>query len=186
MTSSRLNKELLRQKKLEVRVDPTVKVTMEELQAQHDMATKVQDLVSPMNDGLRALDSYKAQLEQIEKTIKDRTPDAPQELTKALTDYKKQVDELLNSLASSEDSSDSGGASKFADTLFNFSFAVAGGNFAPTPAQREYFNELQAEFPRRMAEINKFINETVPKMNETLTKYNAPIIVQGKPIDKPR
>jgi photosystem II stability/assembly factor-like uncharacterized protein len=174
------------EKKVEVRVDPTVKVTTEELQAQHDLARKVQDMVSPMNDGLRALDSYKAQLEQIEKTVKDRLPDAPAELTKALTDYKKQVDDLLKNLASSDDNEDLGNAVKYADALFNFSFAVGGGNFGPTAAQREYFTDLQAEYPKRIDEINKFINETVPKMNETLKKYNAPIIIQGKPIERPQ
>ncbi|HVG19231.1 MAG TPA: hypothetical protein VNI02_09265, partial [Blastocatellia bacterium] len=59
-------------------------------------------------------------------------------------------------------------------------------NAAPTRAQREYFAELQAEFPRRLGDVNKFINETVPKMNETLRRFNAPAIIAGKPIELPR
>ncbi|MEW6125685.1 MAG: glycosyl hydrolase [Acidobacteriota bacterium] len=169
------------EKKIAVRIDPTVKVTVEDLQTQFDLAMKVQNMVSPLNEGLRALDSYKAQLEQIEKTVKDRLPDAPADLTKALTDYKKQVEDLANSIAQAEGGG-IGGTPKLADNLFGMMFTVSGGNFAPTAAQREYIAELSSEFPKKMEEINKFINETVPKMNETLKKYNAPTLISGKPI----
>jgi hypothetical protein len=174
------------EKKVEVKVDPTVNVTPADLQAQFDMAMKLRDMQSSVNEGLKTLDSIKSQLEQIEKLVKEQMPDAPAEFTKAIADYKKQTDDLIKSLAF--DGSDGGlsGGAKIADQLQGLFFTIAGGNFAPTPAQRDYFGELQTEFPTRMKEVNQFLSETVPKMNETLKKYNAPTLITGKLIDLPQ
>src|SRR5205085_2768007 len=67
------------EKKVEVKVDPTVKVTPADLQLQFDLAMKLRDMQSAVNDGLKTLDSIKSQLEQIEKVVKEQMPDAPAE-----------------------------------------------------------------------------------------------------------
>ena len=38
-------------------------------------------------------------IEQIEKTVKERMPDVPAELTKAIADYKKQLDDTVGTVA---------------------------------------------------------------------------------------
>lgn len=174
------------QKQVEVRMDPTVTVSEADLQLQRDLALKLRDMQSAINDSLRLLDSVKAQLEQAEKTVKDRMPDAPADLTKAIADYKKQVDALAGSLAVAPGEGRLGGGSKLSEKLGGLFFDIDGVNAAPTPAQREYFAELQTEFPQRLAEVNKFISDAVPKMNETLRRFNAPVIIAGKPIEPPR
>jgi photosystem II stability/assembly factor-like uncharacterized protein len=174
------------EKRVEVRLDPTVSAPATELQATYDYSLKLRDMQSVTNDAIRSLDSLKTQLEQIEKTVKDRLPDAPAELTKALEDYKKQVDTLQNTIARPADAPGFGGGARLSEQLGGLFFSIEGVNAAPTPAQREYFEELQAEFPKKMAEVNKFITQTVPQMNETLRRYNAPTLVAGKPVELPR
>ena len=174
------------EKRVEVRLDPTITVAPADLQTQYDHALKLRDMQSSMTDAIRSLDSVKAQLEQIEKTVKDRMPDAPAELTKAIDDYKKQVDTLLGSIARPADAPGFGGGARLSEKIGGLFFTVEGVNAAPTPSQREYFGELQAEFPKKVDEVNKFLTQTVPQMNETLRRHNAPTLVAGKPVDMPR
>ena len=65
--------KMIGERRVEVRVDPTVQITTAELQTQLELAMKLRDLVSVMNDGLRQLDSVKTQTDQIETVAKDRS-----------------------------------------------------------------------------------------------------------------
>jgi photosystem II stability/assembly factor-like uncharacterized protein len=174
------------EKKIEVRIDPTVQVTTVDLQLQHDLAMKLRELVSAMNTGLQTLDSLKSQIEQTEKIVKERMADAPSDLTKAIGEYKKQLEAVLSTVVNSGEEGGLGGAPKYSDYLNGAYFGILGGNYAPTPAQRDFIAELQADFPKKMAEVTKLINETTPKMNDTLKKYNAPILIPGKPVEMPK
>lgn len=168
--------------KIEVRVDPTVSVTPAGLQAQIDLAMKLRDLTSVMNDGLRQLDSLKLQTDQIEAVAKDRLGELPADLTKAFADYKKNLNTLLNSLASNPEDG-SFAASKYADQLFGLYFSVVGGNNAPTPTMKENAEMLSKDFPNQIAKINKFVNEDTTNFNKILQKNGLAIIVTGKNIE---
>jgi photosystem II stability/assembly factor-like uncharacterized protein len=175
------------EKRLEVRMDPTVKITTEELQAQLDLSMKLRDLQNVASDTLRTYDGLKAQVEQIEKTVKERMPDVPAELTKAIADYKKQLDDTVGAVATvGEAGGLGGGPAKVAESLGGLFSGIQGVNAAPTQAQREYFAELQPEFQQKMTTVVKFLNDSVAKINETLRKHNAPTIIAGKPVEPPR
>ncbi len=168
--------------KVEVRVDPTVSVTTAELQTQFDLALRLRDMVSTLNDGLRLLDSAKQQAEQIERVATDRLTDVSPDLTKALTDYKKRIDTITGDLVVGEEDGIRASA-KLTDQIGGLYFTVGGGNAAPTAAMREQFNLLQTQLPPKIGEINRFINEDTAKLNETLQKAGLPIIVVGKAIE---
>ncbi|HSE98485.1 MAG TPA: hypothetical protein VLD57_09500, partial [Blastocatellia bacterium] len=174
------------EKRVEVKMDPTVNVSMDDLSVMHDMSMKVTAMQSATTDALRALDSVKEQLQQIEKTVKDRMPDAPAELTSTISDNIKTVDGLIDKLARPEGGLGLGGSPRFTDHLGGLFFSIEGVNAAPTPAQRELFGELQSEFRDRMTEVNNFINQSVPRLNEALRRHNAPTVIPGKPVDMPR
>ncbi len=175
------------EKKVEVQMDPTVKVELADLRMQFDYAMKLRDMTSAVNEALRSLDSLKEQLQQIEKTVKDRLPDASADLTKALGDFIKQVEAEQDKLGNKpEPTLGLSGIPKLADRVGGLFFTIDGGNAAPTPPMREYFNKLRSEFPPRLNEVNKFLSERVAQMNDTLRKHNAPTLVAGKPITLPQ
>lgn len=168
--------------KIEVRLDPTVKATTADLQTQYDLAMKLRDLTSVMNDGLRQLDSLQLQANQIEAVAKDRLTEMPADLTKAFADYKKALSTLLNSLTTSPE--DGGfAASKYADQLQGLYFSISGGNFAPTATMKENYESLSKEFPNQIVKINKFVNEDTANINKVLQKNGLAIIVTGKNIE---
>ncbi len=173
------------ERKVEVRVDPTVQVSDADLRMQYEMAMRLRDMVSVMNGGLRFLDSTKQQTEQIETVAKDRLAEVPPNLTKALADYKKRVDDLLDELATTPEDGIRAPA-RFSDQLSNLYFTISGGNSAPTATMRENYEMLQKEFPGKIALINRFIAEDTTRINQTLQKYGLSTIVVGKNIEAPK
>ncbi|HKP72322.1 MAG TPA: hypothetical protein VJT82_05255, partial [Pyrinomonadaceae bacterium] len=175
------------EKRVEVRLDPTVQTPVSDLQLVRDMSLKLRDMQTTTNTVLRALDSIKGQLQFIEKTVKERLTDPPKDLTTALADNLKQVDKVVGTLAQpqQEGLGYNPGRSQLIDEIGSLFFTLDATNAAPTPAQRDYYEALQTRFRTQLTEANKFITQTIPKLNETLRKYDAPTVLTGKPVEIP-
>jgi photosystem II stability/assembly factor-like uncharacterized protein len=178
------------EKKVEVRLDPTISVPAADLQAQFDHALKLRDMQSSTTDALKSLDSIKEQLQNLQKVIKDRWSSAPEDLTKQISEHLKQVESLTRSLTSPGLGSDQDaqaraevGEPQLAERIGSLFGMIDGVNAAPTPPQREHFGEIQTEFRQKIGAVNAFIEQTVPKLNDTLKRQNAPVVVPGKPVD---
>lgn len=174
------------EKPVEIRLDPTVSVSQAELQAQLELGLKLRDMQSATNEALRALDSLKNQLEQVDKTMKDRLPTVPEDIKKALTDHTRQVEELISSLARPRDMPGYAVGPKLAERIGGLFFDIDGVNAAPTQYQREFLEEINAEFEKKIGQVNMFIEQTVPKLNDMLRRVNAPTVMPGQPIKMPR
>lgn len=175
------------EKQVEVRMDPTVKVDVADLRTQFDHAMKLRDMVSAGNQALRTLDSIVEQLQQIDRTVKERMPDASADATKLIGDYIKQVEALSDKLGRRPGPAMGlAGSPKIIDRIGGLFGTIDGSNAAPTPAMREAFDEVRAAFPGHLNEVNKFITDTVPQMNEALRRQNLPTIIAGKTIEVPR
>ena len=174
--------KVVQETKAEVSVDPTVRITTAELQSQFDLAMKLRDMLTTLNGGLRSLDGAKQQTEQIEKVAKDILSDVPKDLLKAIDDYKKEIDKITGDLVVGEEDNIRASA-KLTDQVGNLYYAVSGGNAAPTAAMREQYTLLQTQMPSKIGEINNFISEDTPRLNQILQKAGLPFIVVGKPIE---
>ncbi len=175
------------EKPVQVRLDPTIPtVPQADLQMLHDLTLKLRDMQSATNGALRTLDSLKDQLQNAEKVIKDRFPDAPKELTTDVSERLKQIEALQAKLVRPEEGLGISGRESLISRLGGLFFSMDGTNSAPTVYQREYFNELQTDFRARIEEVNTFISGTVPQINDTLRRAGAPTIAAGKAIDLPR
>ena len=167
---------------IEVRLDPTLTVTAADLQAQLDLQMKLQEMQSAANTALRFLDSIEDQLKHTQTTAKTLNKEPDKEIMKALEDYIKQLDTLEDRLIRRSDGLGLAGKSQVVNKVGEIFFAVDGTNAAPTAAQRQYFAEIQPEYGERMAEVNRFINNTVPQWNEKLRAWNLPTLTTRQPI----
>ncbi len=174
------------EKPVEVSLDPTVSVSRADLEEQLEYGLKLRDMQSATNHGLKALDSIKEQLQQLENTIKDRMPDAPEPLFKTISEHMKQVESLQNKLARPLEAQGFSVSPKLSELIGGLFSDIDGTNAAPTRYQREFFREIQSEFQQKMKEVNGFVGQTVPKLNETLRSYNVSPVMPGKPIELPR
>jgi photosystem II stability/assembly factor-like uncharacterized protein len=167
------------EKQIEVKVDPTVTISNADLQAQLDLAMKLRDMLSPINEQLRTLDSLKLQIEQNERVAIERYEKLSPEMAKAIADYKKKLNELLESMQINDEDGIRASA-KFVDQINGLYFGLTNGNAKPTPAMQEKYTELQTEFPKRMTQIKNFIDVDTKQFNETLQKGGLPILIVGK------
>jgi photosystem II stability/assembly factor-like uncharacterized protein len=176
------------EKKVEVRLDPTLNVTPADLRETLDMMLRLRDMQTATNNALHTLDSLKSQIEFVERTVKDRlgASDVPKELTDKLAAQKKRVEELQNRLAQPEGGLGFEGRSQLVDRIGGLFFTLDSVNAAPTPAQRDLYNDLQKEFDTKVGEVNKFLNDAVPQLNEALRRVGAPTLMTGKPIELPK
>lgn len=171
------------EERVEVRLDPTVNTPLADLQAQLELTTKLRDMQSAANTSLRFLDSIKEQLTHTQTTMRNLNKEPDKEMTKALEDYVKKVEELQDKLARRSEGLGIGGKSRVADRVGDLFFSIDAPNSAPTQYQRNYFDEVQPEFRERMTEVNKFIAETIPQWNEKLRGWNAPTLTTRNPVE---
>jgi photosystem II stability/assembly factor-like uncharacterized protein len=171
------------EERVEVRLDPTVNTPLTDLQSQLELTLKLRDMQSSTNTALRFLDSIKDQIKHTETTMKNLNKEPDKEMTKAFEDYVKRIDELEDRVARRSEGLGIPGKSRVADRVGDLFFSIEATNAAPTSYQRKYFAEIEPEFRERMAEVNKFIAETVPQWNEKLRGWNAPTLTTRKPIE---
>jgi len=171
---------------VEVRLDPTISVPEADLQAQLQAGLQLRDLISATNEALRALDSIRDQLQQVERTVRDRLAEVPADLSRTLSEHLKQVEALQNELARPQNVTTSMTGPRLVERLGGLFFAIDGPNAAPTPAQKEYLRELREEFDQKIGRVNRFLGEDIPKLNETLRRFAAPTVLAGRPIELPR
>jgi hypothetical protein len=167
---------------VEVKLDPTVNVSSADLQAQFALQTKIRDMQNALNLGLRFIDSIENQLKQTQTTAKTLQKEPDKELTTALEDYLKQVATLQDRLARRTDGLGFAGKSQVSNRLGDI-FGSLDTNAAPSPYLRKYFEEVEPDYRARMAEVNKFISETVPQWNEKLKAWNMPTLATRQPIE---
>ena len=145
----------------------------------------MRDMLSTLNESLRLLDSAKQQAEQIEKVAKDRLEKVPEDLSKALEDYKKRIDTMTGDLVVADEDGIRSSA-KLTDQVGGLYYAVSGGNAAPTSAMFEQFEFLKTRMPTKINEINRFITNETTQLNQVLQKNGLPIIVTGKTFEVPK
>ncbi len=168
---------------VDVRLDPTINVSVSDLQAQLDLQMKLRDMQSAANNALRFLDSIEDQLKHTQTTAKTLNKEPDKEMMKSLEDYVKQVDALEDRLARRSEGLGFPGKSQVVNKIGDLFFGLDGTNAVPTSGQSQYFQEIQPEFRERMTEANRFINETVPQWNEKLRGWNLPTLTTRKPVD---
>ena len=176
------------EKKVEVRLDPTISVPASDLQTTLEMELRLRDMQTATNLALRTLDSLKGQIDFVERTVKDRlgAADVPKELTDRLAAQKKRVEELSGKLAQPEGGLGFEGRSQLVERIGGLFFTLDSTNAAPTPAERDLYADLQKEFDAKIGEVNKFLADAVPQLNDALRRTGAPTLMTGKPIELPK
>ncbi len=176
------------ERKVEVRLDPTVSVQASDLKETLDMSLRLRDMQTATNNALRTLDSLKSQIEFVERTVKDRlgAGEVPKELTDRLAAQKKRVEELQNRLAQPDGGLGFEGRAQLVDRIGGLFFTLDAANAAPTPAARDLYADLQKEFNDKIGEVNTFLSDAVPSLNEALRRVGAPTLMIGKPVELPK
>ena len=168
---------------VEVRLDPTINISLADLQSQLDLQVKLRDMQSAANNALRFLDSIEEQLKHTQTTIKNLQKEPDKDLLKALEEYLKEVAALEDRLVRRTEGLGFPGKGQVVNQIGDLFFGLDATNAAPTPYQRQYFEEIQPAYRDRMGEVNRFIKDTLPHWNEKLRGWNAPTLTTRIPFE---
>ncbi|MDH7513180.1 MAG: hypothetical protein QHH14_09570 [Clostridiales bacterium] len=177
--------EKTKEKPVEVKLDPALSLSPESLRLQHDYSLKLIEMTSALNDGLRALDSTLAQLEEREKTLQTKPAREVEGARKILRAHKEQIQSILETLARPEGRAFWSEGSRLAERLSSLFGVIDGVNAVPTEAQVSYFEELVEEFRAGMARVRVYLVTSAGELSDALSRLGIPGILVSEPPSLP-
>ncbi|MDH5468207.1 MAG: hypothetical protein OEY25_12390, partial [Candidatus Aminicenantes bacterium] len=170
------------EKPVDVRLDPTVPVSLEALQVQQNYAFGLRDMQSFVNDGLRALDSLAKQIDERKETVREQGEKFPREVLEAIESHLRKIESIQESLARPEGRAFWSEGPRLIGRLSRLFGSIDGVNASQTRAQEDYYRELLQEFRVSMAEVNDYLSQSAKELNRTFRKYQVPLILLPEPI----
>lgn len=162
---------------LTVRVDPTVDVSEDDLELQHEYASNLCFMQSYLNQGLRALDTVLEQLKERKNTISKQTGPFPEEVMEAIENHIKEIQQIQDVLTRPEGVPFWSEGPRLIERLSGLFQSIDSGNKAPTKAQKTYFDELQQEFEDGMSLVNEYLSEKAKQVNKVFSENNVPSLI---------
>jgi len=171
---------------VEVKLDPTVNTSIEDLRTQLSVCLQIRDMQSFVNDALRALDILQDQLKERKQTLEKQKDSISQEAIDVIEENIENIGSIKNQLVRPEGTAFWSDGPRLLDRLNRLFGAIDGVNAGPTKAQISYFNELKQEFGEAMETVNTYLQKTAKKLNDTLRKQKVPELFIPKQISVPK
>jgi len=175
-------KDQIYERPVKVRLDSTINVSLDDLALQQKYSLRLRNMKSLVNDGLRALDMLKEQLEARKKTLKKQGEKFSKEVMEVVDNHLKKIRSIQNLLTRSKGRSFWREEARLIERLSSLFGSIDGVNASPTKAQEQYFNELEEEFKTAMAEVNQYLSKSVKELNNKLKKHEVPSLLIPEPI----
>jgi len=176
-----VNSETFEQK-VEVRIDPSLKATAQDLALQQTTARKARDMATSLNNGLRRMDALKTQLREIEKNGKEAQPKQAAEITKAVSAMVKEIDDTSGKLAVRIGGQRLEDPPKVAEAINGLYNTVAGGNSAPTSNQLAYLGELTPQHKQGLEATNALLAKAQREWLPQLQKMGLSLLPAAEPV----
>jgi len=162
----------------EIRKDPRVAATQEDLDAQFDLLLKIRDQLTRTSDGINQLRDTRAQVEGWEKRVAGRA-DAD-DLRAAATALKKtltDIEEELIQVRSKALEDPLNFPVKLNNKLASLSGAVASADSAPAQATYAVYDDLATKIGLHLITLATVIETDVSEFNQLVSKLSIPAIV---------
>jgi len=169
---------------LEIKPDPRLKVTQQDLQKQFDLLMKIRERVTQTHDTVNQIRDIRAQITALNKRLEGQSQakpvaDAGKQLDKKMT----EVEEVLiqTKAKSSQD------VLNYPIRLNNYLVALGGvvesSDSAPTQASLNVYDMLSKQVDEQMAKWKQILATDVPAYNDAVKKLDVPAIVLSRPAD---
>ncbi|HXT23633.1 MAG TPA: glycosyl hydrolase [Candidatus Eisenbacteria bacterium] len=169
----------------EVKMDPRVRTSAEDLRKQFDLILKIRDRTDEMNKAIIAIRDLREQLKALEKRLGASKSDAsgpPNLVVAASTDLRKKIAAIEEELIqvngkSSEDSANY--PTKLESKFAYLQNVTDSADTAPTGAELAVFAELDERLETQLAKWREVLAKDVPALNEAMRKNNVPSVAPG-------
>lgn len=149
------------EKPLEVRLDPAAEVTVAELKEQFDAALKIREMRTAMNDTLRAVDAFRAQLVGRRNSVATLRSDGKGEQLKLIDREIAGIDSLLSDVAIPPGHTFWSEGPRITERLGQLFTSLDGPNRAPTPHQLKLMGELELEWKEALAKVGARLGKII-------------------------
>jgi photosystem II stability/assembly factor-like uncharacterized protein len=167
---------------LEIKPDPRLKVTQQDLEKQFDLLLKIRDRVTQAHDTINQIRDIRSQIEALNKRLQGQ----PQ--AKAVADAGKQLDQKMTAIEEVliQTKAKSGqDVLNYPIRLNNYLVAlggvVASADSAPTQASYEVFDMLSKQLDEQLAKWKQVLTSDVPAYNNLVRNQAVPAIILKKP-----
>jgi len=162
---------------LELKVDPRVKTSPEDLQKQTDLARQILAEVSEIHEAIGAIRDVRTQIHGLDRRLREDSRYA-QLLSTAKEFDKKSMDvegQLLQVNAKSSEANLNFPV-LIDERLHSLIFSVDAGDYAPTAQQVQVFEELRNQAQPLLARYHDLMTKDLVALNELINKQSIPVL----------
>ena len=162
---------------LELKVDPRVKISPEDLRKQNELARKIVAQVSEIHEAVGTIREVRSQLHGLDKRFGEDTHFAP--VVSVAKEFDKKGLDLESRMLQVNAKSSEANLNYpvlIDERLHSLLFSVDAGDNAPTKQQYEVFEELQKQAQPLLAQYHELISKDLVALNELVSKQNVPVL----------
>jgi len=162
---------------LELRLDPRVKASNEDVQKQVELGRKIVAQVSAIHEAVGTVREVRTQTRGLERRLGDDTRYAS--LVSAAKDFDKRSLELESQLLQVNSKSSESNLNYpvlVDERMHSLLGSVESADAAPTKQQYEVFDALEKEAQPMLAQYHELMSKDLPALNEMVSKQNIPAL----------
>jgi hypothetical protein len=169
----------------EVKMDPRVKTSAEDLRKQFDLILKVRDRTDEMNKAIIAIRDLRGQLQALERRLgpapaaKNDPSDPPNPVVTVSTDLRKKIAAIEEELiqVNGKSTEDFANYPTKLESKFAYLQNVAdSADTAPTAAEEAVFADLDQRLEAQLAKWRDVLSKDVLALNDAMRKNNVAFI----------
>jgi hypothetical protein len=162
---------------LELKLDPRVKASVEDVQKQSELGRKIVAQVSAIHEAVASIREVRVQTRGLARRFGDDSHYAS--LISATKDFDKKSFDLESKLLQVNSKSSESNLNYpvlIDERLHSLLFSVDLADAAPTQPQYEVFDELQKEAQPLLAQYHDLVSKDLVALNEMVNKQNVPAL----------
>ncbi len=162
---------------LELKVDPRVKVSSDDLEKQSELGRKIVAQVSEIHEAVATIREVRTQTRGLQKRFGDDSHYAA--LVSATKDFDKKSLDLESQLLQVNSKSSESNLNYpvlIDERLHSLLCSVESADAAPTKQQYEVFDDLEKEAQPLLAQYRELMSKDLPALNEMVNKQNIPAL----------
>ncbi|HVS21793.1 MAG TPA: hypothetical protein VHD88_08080, partial [Pyrinomonadaceae bacterium] len=173
-----------------VEEDPRIQIAEADRAKLNEAMMRVYDLMKSGGAVRRSLQSLKTQLTALQNSLKD-TPDVPKNVTQAVQTLSDDVTNLQKRWTGVPDTSGSAGPPlpdeprPLFGQIVTIAFGLDSYTAAPTSDEMLRIDDLAKQLRVLITDVNKVIDEGVPRLNKQMSDAGLQIVNSGKKIPPP-
>jgi photosystem II stability/assembly factor-like uncharacterized protein len=162
---------------IDVKLDPRVKTSTQDLQKQFDLMLKLRDRQEEMNRAILAIRDLRVQLNMVEKRLAPRAEAKSMvEQSSALRKKIGGIEEELIQVNSKASEDELNYPTKMNSWLGYLQGAVDSADTQPTEGELGVFAELNQKLDAHLAKWHEVVSTDVPALNEAMSKNGIPLV----------